>query len=60
MMKALLVSLLLISSSAFSYEPSFDSDYCDVDINGGVRISQSKIEFYKNDHLLYQIITNKS
>ena len=60
MMKALLASLLLISLSAFSYEYSFDSDYCDIDINGGVRISQSKIEFYKNDHLLYQIITNKS
>lgn len=58
-MKILLAGALLVSSNAFTHESSFNSGSCDIDVNGGVRISQSEIEFLKNNHHLYKIVNNR-
>jgi len=61
-MKALLAGLILMSTNALAHGPSFSngSTSCDVDINGGIRISESSIDFLKNDELLYQITASGS
>ncbi len=59
-MKTLFATLVLVSTSSFAHDASFSSDSCNVDINGGVRISQSEIEFLKNDNHLYKIVDNST
>lgn len=59
-MKTLLAALITVSTSTFAHDSSFSSDSCNIDINGGVRISQLEIEFFKNDNHLYKIIDNDS
>lgn len=59
-MKALLTALVLVSTSTFVYSSPFSSGSCNVGVNGGVRISQSEIEFLKNDNHLYKIVNNSS
>jgi len=54
-MKTLFVGLVLISSNSFAHDSSHTSDSCNIDINGGVSISQSNIKFLKNDKSLYKI-----
>lgn len=54
-MKALFVGLVLISSNSFAHDSSHTRDSCNIDINGGVSISQSNIKFLKNDKSLYKI-----
>lgn len=58
-MKTLIASALIIASSgAFAHDSSFSNNSCNVELNGGVRITQSEIEFTKNDKVLYRIINN--
>lgn len=59
-MKILLVALITITTSTFAYSSSFSSGSCHIEINGGVSISESEIEFFKNNNHLYKIIDNKS
>jgi hypothetical protein len=59
-MKTLLVGLVLVSTSSFAHETSYSSDSCNVDINGGVSISKSDIEFLKHDKSLYKIVNNST
>jgi len=59
-MKTLLAALILVSTSTLAHDSSFSSDSCNVEVNGGVRISQSEIEFLKNDNHLYKIVDNST
>jgi hypothetical protein len=59
-MKTLLAALVLVSTSTLAHDSSFSGESCNVDIQGGVRISQSEIEFLKNDKHLYKIIGEHS
>lgn len=60
MMKILLVGVILVNLNAFAHESSFNSDYCNIEVNGGVRISGSEIEFMKENNPLYKIVNNNN
>lgn len=63
-MKTLLATAILLTSTAtLAHEPSspsFSSDSCNVELNGGLSINASEIEFSKNKKALYKIINNET
>ena len=60
-MKTLLAtSILLSTTTAFAHDTTFSTDACDIELNAGIRINKTLVEFSKNDRTLYQIINNKT
>ena len=58
-MKTLIASVLILASSnVFAHDSSFSNDSCNVELNGGVRVTQSEIEFFKADQPLYKIVND--
>lgn len=59
-MKTLIATALIIASSAsYAHDSSFSSNSCNVDLNGGIKISAEKITFSKNKSALYSIVNNE-
>ncbi len=59
-MKTLLATAILLSTtSAFAHDSSISSDSCDVDLNAGLRINKTLVEFSRDNKPLYQIFDNK-
>lgn len=56
---AILLSTSVITEQAMAHDTSFSSDSCDVELNAGLRINKSAVEFSKNDKILYKIINNE-
>jgi len=60
-MKTLIASALIIASStSYAHDNSFSSNSCNVDLNGGIKISAEKITFSKNKSPLYSIVNNET
>jgi len=60
-MKTLLATAILLSSTtAFAHDSSFSSDSCNVDLDAGLRINKSTVEFSKNDKALYKIVNDRA
>jgi len=60
-MKSIIATAILISSSTvFAHDTNFSTDSCDVDLDAGIRISKSAIEFSQNNKPLYKIVNNDS
>lgn len=60
-MKSIIAATILLSSStAMAHDTSFSTDSCDVELEAGIRISKSAIEFSENKEVLYKIIDNKT
>lgn len=59
-MKRISIGLILVSTNSFAHDSSHANHLCDVDIHGGVSISQSEVEFLKNNKSLYKIVNNSS
>jgi len=60
-MKSLIATaILLTSSTAFAHDTNFSTDSCDVDLDAGIRISKSAIEFSQDNKPLYKIVNNET
>jgi len=59
MKKILATALLVATSGVYAHDSSFDSDSCNVELNGGIKINKDFIEFFKNDNSLYKITDNE-
>jgi len=59
-MKFLFLSTMLITTNVFAFGTVIDTDACHVEIEGGVKVSPSEIEFLKNDVHVYKIVDNKT
>jgi len=59
-MKSLITTAILLSSSTvFAHDTNFSTDSCDVELDAGIRISKSAIEFSQNDKAIYKIVNNE-
>ncbi|GHE86862.1 DUF2884 family protein [Thalassotalea profundi] len=59
-MKTLLAtSILLASTSAFAHNASFSTDSCNVEIEGGISITNDSLTFSKDKKSLYKIENNE-
>jgi len=51
---------MLITTNVFAFGTAIDTDTCRVEVEGGVKISPSEIEFLKKDVHVYKIVDNKT
>ena len=58
-MKTLIATALMMASTlTYAHDNSFSSEACNVDLNGGINISDTEIVFSKNKSSLYTIANN--
>jgi hypothetical protein len=59
-MKTLIASaLILASSSVFAHDNSFSHDSCNVELNGGIKINQTMVQFLTDKKPVYKIVNDQ-